>query len=197
MYTETLQHCRNCPQCAVVHGSGQRTKPPLQPIPVERAFQILGVDIMDLPKTERGSQHVVVFQDFLTERPMVLPVPDQKAIRIAHLLADEVIPNIGMPEALLSDRGTNLLFHLLMDLCKLLGIKKLNTTAYHPQCNGMVERFNRTLKPCFASMLPHSATSGIDICLGIPQHLKALEKNHLSCSMGLTVGRRQKQLSIH
>ena len=34
----------------------------------------------------------------------------------------------------------------MLDVCKLLGIKKLNTTAYHPQCNGMVERFNRTLK---------------------------------------------------
>ena len=69
-----------------------------------------------------GNQHVVVFQDFLTKWPMAFPVPDQKAIRIAHLLADEVIPNIGVPEALLSDRGTNLLSHLMMDLCKLLGI---------------------------------------------------------------------------
>ncbi len=34
----------------------------------------------------------------------------------------------------------------MKDLCALLGIKKLNTTAYHPQCDGMVERFNRTLK---------------------------------------------------
>ena len=34
----------------------------------------------------------------------------------------------------------------MLDVCKLLGIKKLNTTAYHPQCDGMVERFNRTLK---------------------------------------------------
>ena len=46
----------------------------------------------------------------------------------------------------MSDRGTNLLSHLMQDVCKLLEIKKLNTTAYHPQCDGMVERFNRTLK---------------------------------------------------
>ena len=157
MYTDTLQHCKNCPQCAVVTGSGRRNKPLLQPIPVERAFQIVGVDVMDLPKTERGNQHVVVFQDFLTKWPMVFPIPDQKAVRIARLLADEVIPTIGVPEALLSDRGTNLLSHLMMDVCKLLGIKKLNTTAYHPQCDGMVERFNRTLK----SMLrKHAATFG-------------------------------------
>ena len=49
-------------------------------------------------------------------------------------------------EALLSDRGTNLLSHLMTDVCARLGIAKLNTTAYHPQCDGLVEQFNRTLK---------------------------------------------------
>ena len=52
----------------------------------------------------------------------------------------------GVPEALLTDRGTNLLSCLMQDVCSLLGMKKINTTAHHPQCNGMVERFNRTLK---------------------------------------------------
>ena len=52
----------------------------------------------------------------------------------------------GMPKGLLSDRDTNLLSHLMQDVCSLLGIAKYNTTAYHPQCNGLTERFNRTLK---------------------------------------------------
>ena len=65
---------------------------------------------------------------------------------ISKLLVEEVVPVIGVPEALLSDRGTNLLSHLMRDVCELLGVAKLNTTAYHPQCNGLVERFNRTLK---------------------------------------------------
>ena len=58
----------------------------------------------------------------------------------------EVLPFFGVPEALLSDRGTNLLSHLMKDICRLLGIRKLNTTAYHPECDGKVEQFNRTLK---------------------------------------------------
>ena len=73
------------------------------------------------------------------------------------MLAEEVIPLFGVPEALLSDRGTNLLSHVMQDLCKLVGIKKLNTTAYHPQCDGMVERFNRTLKTILCK---HAITYG-------------------------------------
>ena len=120
---------------------------------------LCSIYITVLPKTltKRGNRHVVVFQDFLTKFPLVFPVPDQKAIRLTKLLAEEVIPLFGVPEALLSDRGTNLLFHVTLDLCKMLGIRKLNTTAYHPQCDGMVERFNRTLKTILRK---HAATYG-------------------------------------
>jgi len=132
-------------------------KPPLEPIPVEHPFQILGVDVMDLPKTELGNKHVLVFQDFLTMWPLVFPIPDQKTSRIVKLFVEEVVPLFGVPEALLSDRGTNLLSHLMLDICKALGTKKLNTTAYHPQCDGMVERFNRTLK---SMLCKHAAQFG-------------------------------------
>ena len=73
---------------------------------------------------------------------------DQKAITLVTFLVKQIVPMFGVPEALqsdLSDRGTNLLLCLIQDVCKLLGIKKLNTTARHPQCNIMVQRFNRTL----------------------------------------------------
>ena len=146
MFTDAEKFSKACPECAVATGTGRRKKPPLHPIPVQRPFQILGIDVMDLPVTERGNRHVVVIQDLFTKWPLVFPVPDQKASRIAKLIAEEVIPLFGVPESLLSDRGTNLLAHLVVDLCKMLGITKLNTTAHHPQCDGAVERFNRTLK---------------------------------------------------
>ena len=82
----------------------------------------------------------------LTKWPLVFPAPDQKAHRIARLVADEILPMFGVPGSQLSDRGANLLANVMKDVCELLGITKLNTTAYHPQCNGMVERMNRTLK---------------------------------------------------
>ena len=146
MLTDVLQFAKNCPVCATVSGGGKVSRPPLHPIPVQRLFQIVGVDVMDLPTTADGNCHVVVFQDYLTKWPLVYPVPDQKSIRLVRLLVEEVIPFFGVPEALLSDRGTNLLSSLMKDICQMMGIKKLNTTSYHPQCDGMVERFNRTLK---------------------------------------------------
>ena len=154
MYCGTVKHCSSCPQCAIVNSSGHVNRPPLCPIPVQRAFQIVGVDIMELLKTEAGNRYVVVFQDFLTKFPLVFTVPDQKTIRIARLLAEELVPLFGVPEALLSDRGTKLISHLMKDLCKLLRMQKLNTTAYHPMCNGMVERFNRTLKTALRKHAP-------------------------------------------
>ena len=116
MYSDVVSHCSSCPQCAIVHSSGRVNKPPLCPIPVQRMFQIVGVDVMDLPKTEAGNRHVVVFQDFLSKWPLVFAVSDQKALTIAQLLVEEVIPTFGVPEALLSDRGTNLLSYLMQDI---------------------------------------------------------------------------------
>ena len=146
MYSDVVNHCKKCPQYVTVTGGQRITRPPLQPIPVHRPFQLLGVDVMDLPVTESGNKHVLVFQDFLSKWPLVFPIPDQKSWRIVDILVKEIVPTFGVPEGLLSDRGTNLLSYLMKDVCDLLGITKINTTAYHPQCNRLVERFNRTLK---------------------------------------------------
>lgn len=86
MYSDTMEFCKNCPQCATVSGFGRHHKPPLHPIPVSRPLQIFGVDIMELPKTSSGNSYVVAFQDLFTKWPFVFPVPDQQSIRIVRLL---------------------------------------------------------------------------------------------------------------
>ena len=103
MYADCLNHAKSCPQCAVTKGMGRGILPSLKPIPVSRVFQIVGVDIMELPKTQRGNRYVEIFQDFLSKWPMVFPVADQKAITLVRLLVEEVVPFMGVPEALLSD----------------------------------------------------------------------------------------------
>ena len=81
----------NCPQCAIVEGTGRRKKPLLQPIATEQPFQIIGVDIMELPVTTQGNRYVVIFQDLFSKWPMVFPTPDQKTECIARLLVEETV----------------------------------------------------------------------------------------------------------
>ena len=100
MFTDALQHCKGCPQCCIVSGGRRPAKAPLQPIPVSQLFQILGIDVRDLPQTERGNKHVLVIHDFLTKWPLVFPIPDQKTSRIVEILVQEIIPLCGVSECL-------------------------------------------------------------------------------------------------
>ena len=102
MYQDTKRFTTNCPQCAIVTGGSRRHRPPLHPIPVSRPFQIVVVDILELPKTDSGNQYLLVLQDFLTKWPFAFPLADQKTHRIVELLVTEVVPVFGVLEALLS-----------------------------------------------------------------------------------------------
>ena len=140
MYSDALKFSHGCHKYLIVKGSGKLHPPPLWLIQVSRPFQVLGVDIMDLPKSSSRNKHVLEFQDYFTKWQMVYAIPDQKTHRIVDILVKEIVPTVGVPESLLSDRGTNLFSHLMTDVCKALGITKLNTTAYHSQCDDLVER---------------------------------------------------------
>eukprot|EP00731_Ephydatia_muelleri_P019398 Em0012g223a len=59
----------------------------------------------------------------------------------------------GVPRSLHSDQGANLNSQVICALCKQLGINKTRTTAYHPQGNGQVERFNRTLEAILSKVV--------------------------------------------
>ena len=74
-----------------------------------------------------------------------MPLPTSQPITIAKLLVEKIVNRHGVPAQLLSDRGGAFLSTLLQEIEALLGFHKVNTSAYHPQRDGLVERFNRTL----------------------------------------------------
>ena len=100
---------------------------------------------MQLPLTLDGNQYAVVFIDYLTKWVEAFAVPNQRADTIAKCLVEGVICRHGAPEQLLSDRGANFMSELVAEVCVLFDVKKLNTSGYHPQTNGLCERFNSTL----------------------------------------------------
>ncbi|GBM44907.1 Retrovirus-related Pol polyprotein from transposon 412 [Araneus ventricosus] len=105
------------------------------------ALDILG----HLPVTTKGNRYVLVLMDYFTKWLEAIPIPDQEASTVAEELVRAWISRYGVPMILHSDQGTNFNSTFFTELCKLLGILKTRTTALHPESDGMVERFNRTI----------------------------------------------------
>ena len=150
MYKDVHSHCRSCLTCATYQGTGRRTKPPLLPTPVGGAFHRVGVDIMELPLTNNGNRYAITFIDYLTKWVESFTCSDQTSETIAKLLVDNVVCRHGVPEYLVSDQGANLLSAAMSEVYEVTGIHKNSTTAYHPQADGLVENFNRTLRAMIA-----------------------------------------------
>lgn len=119
---------------------------PFLPIPIESAFEQLAVDCLGpFLTTHSGNKYIIVFSDYLTRWPEAFAVSTIDAPTIARLLVDEIVCRHGAPRTLLSDRGANFLSKLVREVCSLINSKKVNTSAYHPQTNGLVEKFNAVL----------------------------------------------------
>ena len=155
MRFDIVTWCRSCLICTR-RRIGKAEVPPLTPIPVAGSFDRVGVDVIQFTKSHQGNKYAVVFVDYLTKWPEVFATPDQSALTIARLMVEHVISHHGVPRELLSDRGPAFLSKLLKEMCQLMGIKKTNTTAYHPQTDGLVERFNRTLIDMLAKTVEKS-----------------------------------------
>lgn len=147
IFNDTKQYCRSCPKCQKGTSKTQVSKVPLVQIPrIDVPFQRIAIDMVGpLPRTKRGNQYVLVICDYATKYPEAILLRNQEAEVVAEAII-EVFSRLRVPKEILSDKGTNFMSSLMSELCKLLSIRKLNTTPYHPQANGLVERFNGTLK---------------------------------------------------
>ena len=131
MRRDIIRWCQACLVCAS-RQVGRAVRPPLTPIPVSGPFDRVGVDVLHFPKSTAGNQYAVVFVNYLTKWPEVFATADQSALTIAKLLVEEFVSRHGVPTQLLSDRGAAFLSQLMKGVYEVLGVKKINTTAYHP-----------------------------------------------------------------
>ena len=110
--------------------------------PFERVF----LDIVGpLISSYRQNKYILTVMDDLTKYAIAIPIPNQEAGTIADAFLNNFICIYGCPQSILTDQGGNFMGLVLQNLCKLLKIKKINTTAYHPESNGTLERSHRTL----------------------------------------------------
>jgi hypothetical protein len=84
---------------------------------------------------------------------------DMKADTIARIFVNEIISRHGAPSRLLSDQGKNFLSNLVKGVCVFFKTEKIQTTAWNPKCDGLVERFNKTLSQMLAAYSDANQTS--------------------------------------
>ena len=156
MRRDVQEWCRVCEACVAKKGPPRAPQAPLQLVTVGVPMERVAVDIAGpFPVSASGNRYVVVLIDYFSKWPEVFPLPNQEAETVARALVDGIFCRFGVPDELHSDQGRNFESNLFRECCQLLGIRKTRTTPLHPQSDGMVERFNRTLVQEIAKRCRH------------------------------------------
>ena len=146
IYKDVKAWCYACDGCGSKKPQGYHPKAPMKNIPVGGPFERVATDIIGpLPTTESGNRYIVCFIDYLTKWTEAKAIPSQHAEEVAKALVSEVVVRHGCPNVLLSDRGTNYMSQLVKHVCKFFEIHTTHSTPYHPQTDGLCEKFNHTL----------------------------------------------------
>ena len=98
-----------------------------------------------ITESRNGNKYILVLSDYATRYVMTFPLANLTAQAVAQILVAVIISKYGAPSRILTDQRSNFLSELVQNICTLFKVKQMNTTAYHPQTDGLVERFNRTL----------------------------------------------------
>jgi transposase InsO family protein len=104
-------------------------------------------------RTARGNRYLLVFTDYLTRWVVAVPTQECTAETAAREFVEKIVLQFGAPEELLSDNGQHFAAEVVERVCQMAGTKKLFTTAYRPQADGLVERWNGTLAQMLASSM--------------------------------------------
>ena len=165
---------RSCVQC-------QRAKiqrhsaAPLSSFPNPDArFYVIHIDLVGPLPPSRGFTYLLTCVDRFTRWPEAIPLTCITAEAVAQAFLTGWISRFGVPSTIVTDRGRQFESQLWNTLMTLLGSKRARTTAYHPQTNGMVERFHRQLKAALkAQPQPDSWMDALPlVLLGIRTALK-------------------------
>uniref|UniRef100_A0A669D934 Gypsy retrotransposon integrase-like protein 1 n=1 Tax=Oreochromis niloticus TaxID=8128 RepID=A0A669D934_ORENI len=146
-FSDTVQYCKACPQCQLTAPGRKADRPPLISMPIiDTTFSRIAMDVVGpLEQSKAGHKYILVVCDYATKYPEAFPLKKIKARQIVNCLI-QLFSRVGIPKEIITDQGTNFTSKMLKEVYRLLGIQGVKTSPYHPQTDGLVERFNKTLK---------------------------------------------------
>ena len=155
-YRQSIKnYCRSCAICQKTYPKGRVAPAPLQPLPmVDVPFSRVCIDLIGpiKPASTRGHQYILTLVDVATRYPEAIALRSITTEAVAEALL-EIFARTGLPDEILSDLGTQFTSDLMREILRLLSVSQLHSTPYHPQTNGIVERFNGTLKTMLRKLM--------------------------------------------
>ena len=110
-------------------------------------MQSVAVDIFGpQPRTENGNEYIIVLGEYFSKWFEAWAVPDHTALTVADKIVTEFFTRFGCPKQIHTDQGREFESELFSLVCEKMEINKTRTTPYRPNSDGLVEKFNRTLK---------------------------------------------------
>ncbi|GBC11726.1 protein NYNRIN-like [Rhizophagus irregularis DAOM 181602=DAOM 197198] len=151
MMKDIENYVKSCDRCQ------RRNKPQgkneLSPISVKTPFYQIGIDFVGpLPATKKRNRYIIVAMDYFTKWPEARATKRDTAEEVVKFLYEDIICRHGCPRKIISDRGKHFDNKMVELLTKKFEIKHNLSTSYHPQTNGLVERFNKTLCESLAKL---------------------------------------------
>ena len=149
MHRDIQAYVRSCELCSRHNIPRQKPSGHLQSIsPPRGVFDLVGLDFWG-PTSEPSSndnRYVLVLTDYMSKFVVARASPLNNAQTVAEFLVDTAAL-FGVPHQLLTDQGSHFNNELIHKVSLMMGCQHTLSTAYHPQTNGQVERWNATLRP--------------------------------------------------
>jgi transposase InsO family protein len=147
MKTDVEEYIKKCEKCQKNKMTQCHTRLPLTITDTPSSvFEKCTIDIVGpLSPSMIGNRYILTVQDDLSKFLIAVPMAEQSAEEVAKAFVDNVILIYGTPRTILSDCGSQFLSETFKGVCRLLGIKRTQTTSWHPQSNGSNERTHKGL----------------------------------------------------
>ena len=156
---DVIRFCRSCDVCQRNVKWGSVKNLPLGSMPlIDTPFKRVAVDIVRpiAPLCKAGHWYIFTLVDYATRYPEAVPLKKITTEAVAEALLD-IYSRVRIPEEVLTDQGTQFMSECTQEVSRLRSIKGLTSTPYHPICNGLVERWNGSLKSMLKKALPRPA----------------------------------------
>ena len=135
--------CRTCVQCK--HTANPKAELVIDET-IPGVMERVAIDIATMPKSAQGNQYFLLMVDIGSGYCVTAPMINQKAATIEATFKAYWMAYFGAPKELLSDQGRNVDGNVIKNLCEMYDIKKLRSSPYHPEGNGMAERSIGSIK---------------------------------------------------